>query len=97
MEGFQRGYPHPDDEMLEQIRTFAHVVAVTPMYQSNSLNAQIYAGKNDRYSAYVWNMYGVDMQALEAMEYQLVSGSFIPDDMNLGKKDPGADRRTYGL
>lgn len=78
--------PTLDDEMLEQIRTFAHVVAVTPMYQSNSLNAQIYAGKNDRYSAYVWNMYGVDMQALEAMEYQLVSGSFIPDDMNLGKK-----------
>ncbi len=78
--------PALDDEMLEHIRTFAHVVAVTPMYQSNSLNAQIYAGKNDRYSAYVWNMYGVDMQALQAMEYQLVSGSFIPDDMNLGRK-----------
>ncbi|WP_418668036.1 ABC transporter permease [Allofournierella sp.] len=78
--------PTLDDEMLEQIRTFPHVVAVTPMYQSQSLNAQIYAGKNDRYSAYVWNMYGVDMQALEAMEYQLISGSFITDDMNLGKK-----------
>ncbi len=78
--------PTLDDEMLEQIRTFPHVVAVTPMYQSQSLNAQIFAGKNDRYSAYVWNMYGVDMQALEAMEYQLISGSFIPGDMNLGKK-----------
>lgn len=78
--------PTLDDEMLEQIRTFPHVVAVTPMYQSQSLNAQIFAGKNDRYSAYAWNMYGVDMQALEAMEYQLISGSFITDDMNLGKK-----------
>lgn len=78
--------PTLDDDMLDQIRTFSHVVAVTPMYQSQSLNAQIYAGKNDRYSAYAWNMYGVDMKALEAMEYQLISGSFIPDDMNLGKK-----------
>lgn len=78
--------PTLDDDMLENIRSFPHVLAVTPMYQPESVNAQIYAGKNDRYSAYMWNMYGVDMPALEAMEYELVSGSFISSDMNLGKK-----------
>lgn len=78
--------PTLDDDMLENIRSFPHVLAVTPMYQPESVNAQIYAGKNDRYSAYIWNMYGVDMPALEAMEYELVSGSFISSDMNLGKK-----------
>ena len=31
-------------------------------------------------------MYGVDMDALQAMDYQLISGSFVADDLNLGKK-----------
>ena len=78
--------PVLDDKMLEQMRSYEHVVAVTPMYQDNNLNAQIYAGKNDRYEAYAWNMYGVDMDALQAMDYQLISGSFVADDLNLGKK-----------
>ena len=78
--------PTLDDAMLEQLRNYQHVVAVTPMYQDGSLNAQIYAGKNDRYEAYAWNMFGVDMDALQAMDYQLVSGSFITSDTNLGKK-----------
>lgn len=78
--------PTLDDAMLEQLRSYQHVVAVTPMYQDGNLNAQIYAGKNDRYEAYAWNMFGVDMDALQAMDYQLVSGSFITSDTNFGKK-----------
>lgn len=78
--------PVLDDKMLDQLRGYEHVVAVTPMYQDNNLNAQIYAGKNDRYMAYAWNMYGVDMDALQAMGYKLVSGNFVASDMNLGKK-----------
>lgn len=78
--------PTLDDEMLDQIRAQPHVVAATPFYQSNDLNAQVFSGKNDRYQAYVWNMYGVDMAALQAMEYQLESGNWITDDMNLGQK-----------
>ncbi len=78
--------PTLDDKMLEQLRGYEHVVAVTPMYQDSNINAQIYAGKNDRYEAYAWNMYGVDMDALQAMEYELISGSFIQKDTNLGKK-----------
>lgn len=78
--------PVLDDKMLDQLRSYEHVVAVTPMYRDNNLNAQVYAGKNDRYEAYVWEMYGVDMDALQAMDYQLISGSYITEDMNLGKK-----------
>ncbi len=78
--------PVLDDKMLEQLRGYEHVVAVTPMYRDNNLNAQVYAGKNDRYEAYIWEMYGVDMDALQAMDYQLISGSFVESDTNLGKK-----------
>ena len=78
--------PVLDDKMLDQLRSYEHVVAVTPMYRDNNLNAQVYAGKNDRYEAYVWEMYGVDMDALQAMDYKLISGSFVASDTNLGKK-----------
>lgn len=78
--------PTLDDAMLDQMRGFEHVVAVTPMHQDQNLSAKILAGKKDRYETYAWNMYGVDMDALQAMEYQLVSGSFIDQDTNLGKK-----------
>ena len=77
--------PVLDDQMLDTLRGLPNVVAVTPMYQAENIDGQIYAGKKDRYSAYVWEMYGVDMAALEAMEYQLLDGSFIPKDMNPGK------------
>lgn len=77
--------PTLDDKMLEQLRGYNHVVAVTPMYQDGNMNAEIYAGKNDRYMTYGYNMYGVDMDALQAMDYQLISGSFISKDTNLGK------------
>ena len=62
--------PVLDDKMLDQLRSYEHVVAVT----------------NDRYEAYVWEMYGVDMDALQAMDYKLISGSFVASDTNLGKK-----------
>lgn len=78
--------PVLDDQMLDTFRALPNVVAVTPMYQSENLNCKIVAGKKDRYEAHVWEMYGVDMQALEAMEYQLVSGDFISNDTSLGKK-----------
>lgn len=78
--------PVLDDQMLENIRGIPNVVAATPMYQPENINAQIYSGKNNRYSMYMWGAYGVDMDALQAMEYNLLSGSFITDDLNLGKR-----------
>lgn len=78
--------PALTDEMLETIRSMPNVQAVTPMYQSNDLNAMIYSGKKDRYEAYFWNTYGMDMVAIEAMGYQLLDGEFIASDLSLGKK-----------
>ncbi len=78
--------PKLDDEMLETFRAHEHVVAATPFYSANNLSGNIYAGKADRYEAYMWNSYGVDMDALQAMEFQLQSGSWISEDTNLGKK-----------
>lgn len=78
--------PKLDDEMLETFRSHEHVVAATPFYSANSINGSILAGKGDRYEAYMWDCYGVDMNALEAMEFQLQSGNWIAEDVNLGKK-----------
>ena len=78
--------PKLDDEMLETFRKHEHVVAATPFYSANNISGSILAGKGDRYEAYIWDCYGVDMKALEAMEFQLQSGSWIADDVNLGKK-----------
>lgn len=78
--------PVLDDAMLDAIRAIDNVVAVTPIHQPEGMDGQVLSGKGNRYTAYLWNSFGVDMNALQAMEYQLVSGEFIPDDMNLGKK-----------
>lgn len=78
--------PKLDDDMLATIRAQDHVVAATPYYSANNINGSIYSGKGDRYEAYLWNSYGVDMDALQAMEFQLQSGSWISNDLNLGKK-----------
>lgn len=78
--------PTLDDKMLDTLRQIKHVKAVTPMYQPQDLNATVYAGKKDRYEAYAWNVFGVDMDALQAMEYELIDGDFISDEMSAGKK-----------
>ena len=46
--------PALNDEMLNQIRSLDHVVAVTPYYQPNDLNGEILSGKNGRYETGVW-------------------------------------------
>ena len=43
--------PVLDDQMLDTLRGLPNVVAVTPMYQAENIDGQIYAGKKDRYSA----------------------------------------------
>ena len=78
--------PPLDDDTLATIQQQKHVVAVTPYYQAQNWNANIYSGKNDRYMAYAWNVYGAYPDALEKMEYQLLDGSFLTPDMNYGKK-----------
>lgn len=78
--------PTLDDEMLQQIQAYPNVVAATPYYQSNDMNATIYAGKNDRYSMYAWNTYGLYPEAIEQMGFELIDGSFLTEEMNLGRR-----------
>lgn len=77
--------PALNDEMLNQIRSLDHVVAVTPYYQPSDLNGKILSGKNGRYETGVWQCYGADPDALEKMGFNLADGSFFTSDMSLGK------------
>ena len=77
--------PALNDEMLNQIRSLDHVVAVTPYYQPNDLNGTILSGKNGRYETGVWQCYGADPDALEKMGFDLADGTFFTSDMSLGK------------
>lgn len=66
----------------ETVQTFSsmeHVLGATPYYQPWNLQGNIYAGKNDRYSSQLWNLYGVLPDALEPMGFQLADGHW-PDD-----------------
>lgn len=78
--------PKLDDEMLATIRAYPNVVAATPYYQSNNLNGNVFAGKNDRYSMYLWNCYGLYADTMEPMGFELLSGSWLTDDLSLGRR-----------
>lgn len=74
-----------NDALIERIREDSRVVAVTPYYQPDNLNGMIVAGSNNRYLTSAYNMYGVDVTALETMEYQLSSGTWLSQAGSLGK------------
>lgn len=75
--------PALDDDMVAQFQGMENVVAATPMYQFQNMNAELYAGKNDRYSSYL-DATGMDVSAIEAMGIELVSGSYL-SGQQLGK------------
>lgn len=54
-----------------------NVVAATPLYNFQSMNANVVAGKKDRYSMYMYNAVGMDVDAIEPMGIELVSGSYL--------------------
>ncbi len=66
--------PSLDDTQLELIAAQPGVQAVSPFYQSRYVTYKMYAGKNDRYYAYAWNIVGVYPDAMEAFGYELVDG-----------------------
>lgn len=75
--------PALDDDMVAQFQGMENVVAATPMYQFQNMNAELYAGRNDRYSSYL-DATGMDVSAIEAMGIELVSGSYL-SGQQLGK------------
>lgn len=69
--------PALDDKMVEQFQNLPNVVAATPMYRFQNMNANLVAGKKNRYSMYMWNTVGMEVNSIEAMGIELVSGSYL--------------------
>ena len=55
--------PALDDKMVAQFKEMENVVAATPLYNFQSMNANVVAGKKDRYSMYMYNAVGMDVDA----------------------------------
>ena len=79
--------PALDDAQVANIAAMGGVVAATPVYQSRYLSSTIFAGKNDRYSMAGYNVYGMYPEAMEALGYELVSGSYIQSGASAGAKE----------
>lgn len=69
--------PALDDKMVAQLNEMPNVVAATPMYRFQNMNANLVAGKKDRYSMYMWNTIGMELNAIEPMGIELVSGEYL--------------------
>lgn len=76
--------PALDDKMVKQFQETKNVVAATPMYQFESMQANVVAGKRDRYSMYMWNTTGMDITAIEPMGIELISGNYLSGE-SVGK------------
>ena len=68
--------PALDDKMITQFKGMENVVAATPLYSFQNMNAKVVAGKKNRYSMYM-NAVGMDVDALEPMGIELISGSYL--------------------
>ncbi len=77
--------PALDEAMLNQIKANEHVLAATPYSQSWDFYGKCVAGKKERYETDAWNMYGVDMTAMEPMGFTLKSGTWIDSGNSYGK------------
>lgn len=69
--------PALDDKMIEQFGAMENVVAATPLYRFQNMNANLVAGKKNRYSMYMWNTVGMELDSIEPMGVELVSGSYL--------------------
>lgn len=65
-----------DDAAVLNLKQLPHVAAATPYAQGYNLNGSIKAGRNDRYTAEIYNLVGIDPTALEPMGFALQSGSW---------------------
>lgn len=65
-----------DDAMIEKIRAMPGVLTATPLYRPQNLSAQLFAGKNERYMTYFYNVIGVYPDALPLLGYELIEGTW---------------------
>ncbi|MDL2215560.1 ABC transporter permease [Ruminococcaceae bacterium OttesenSCG-928-N02] len=79
--------PKLDDNQLAQIAALEGVQAVTPIYQSQHLSFMMYAGKNDRYYAYMWEAIGIYPEAAAAFGFELQDGE---GSLNIAQNGSGS-------
>ncbi len=80
--------PPLDDDMVQNFKNTNHVLAATPFYNFSNMNGNVLAGPKGRYSTSAWNITGVEPDALEPMEYELVSGEYLAGKKRTKKKIP---------
>lgn len=67
------------DEVIAKFNTLEHVKVSTPLYNSRYLNAQVSAGKKDRYMLDYAQVVGIYPEAIALLEYELISGQYLPE------------------
>lgn len=77
--------PVLDEAMLSQIKSLEHVLAATPYSRPYDFYGRCFSGKKDRYETGAWEMYGIDLAAMEPMGFTLKSGTWIDPSINYGK------------
>ncbi len=68
--------PALDDAMVTQFSGMEHVIAATPKYSSSVLNGTLVAGNSNRYQTMYTSFLGVEPEAMEPMEYTLITGRY---------------------
>jgi len=76
-----------DDSVIEQFKNLENVVAATPMIQLSEFEGKLVAGNRDQYETNgLWNIVGMDADAVASMGYKLKSGSPLSGSMIGSKK-----------
>ena len=80
--------PALDDDMVQTFKNTQHVVAATPMYRLQNFDGMVTAGPKGRYQTYAGNVMGMEPDAMEPMEYELLSGDYLVGHQRTSKKIP---------
>lgn len=80
--------PALDDDMVQKFKNTPHVVAATPMYRLQNFDGNVTAGPKGRYTTYAGNITGMEPDAMEPMEYELLSGDYLVGHQRTSKKIP---------
>ena len=74
------------DDSVEIFKQITNVTAVSPTYYSR-LETKVLAGKKDKYEAHVWELVGMNSEAIEPFGINLKEGSYLTE-MPKGKTIP---------
>ena len=75
-----------NDETVAGFNQMDHVIAATPYLEGYNLNGRISAGRSERYQITgLYNLYGIDPAAMQAMGFTLSDGAWLSDSTSYGK------------